>query len=91
MPAKRVSMRRIREILRLKHACGATDRAIARLGAHVTEYVWSLAHVLTLRITAWESGALQRRSKYHAMVRSIRVTWPQSSGPITGGKESIAE
>ena len=30
MPAKRVSMRRIREILRLKHACGATDRAIAR-------------------------------------------------------------
>jgi hypothetical protein len=30
MPAKRVSMRRIRELLRLKHACGATDRAIAR-------------------------------------------------------------
>ncbi len=30
MPAKRVSMRRIREILRLKHACGAPDRAIAR-------------------------------------------------------------
>ena len=30
MPATRVSMRRIREILRLKHACGATDRAIAR-------------------------------------------------------------
>jgi transposase len=30
MPAKRVSMRRIREILRLRHACGATDRAIAR-------------------------------------------------------------
>jgi transposase len=30
MPTKRVSMRRIREILRLKHACGATDRAIAR-------------------------------------------------------------
>ena len=30
MPAKRVSMRRIREILRLKHACGATDRAIAQ-------------------------------------------------------------
>src|SRR3954452_20860563 len=30
MPAQRVSMRRLREILRLKHACGATDRAIAR-------------------------------------------------------------
>ena len=30
MPAKRVSMRRVREILRLKHECRATDRAIAR-------------------------------------------------------------
>src|SRR5262249_797800 len=28
--AKRVSMRRVREILRLKHECGATDREIAR-------------------------------------------------------------
>src|SRR3954471_10471934 len=30
MPAERVSMRRVREILRLKHACGSSDRAIAR-------------------------------------------------------------
>jgi len=30
MPAERVPMRRVREILRLKHECGATDRAIAR-------------------------------------------------------------
>src|SRR3954453_17658716 len=30
MPAERVSMRRIREILRLKNECGATDRAVAR-------------------------------------------------------------
>src|SRR4249919_1337108 len=30
MPAERVSMRRVREILRLKQACGASDRAIAR-------------------------------------------------------------
>ena len=30
MPAERVSMRRVCEILRLKHACGASDRAIAR-------------------------------------------------------------
>jgi transposase len=29
MPAERVSMRRVREILRLKYACGASDRAIA--------------------------------------------------------------
>ena len=30
MPAKRVSMRRVREILRLKHECGVTDQGIAR-------------------------------------------------------------
>src|ERR1044071_9650316 len=30
MPAERVSMRRVREVLRLKHECGASDRAIAR-------------------------------------------------------------
>jgi hypothetical protein len=30
MPAERVSMRRVREILRLKHECRATDREIAR-------------------------------------------------------------
>src|SRR6516165_8076399 len=30
MPAERVSMRRVREILRLKYECGATERAVAR-------------------------------------------------------------
>jgi transposase len=30
MPAERVSMRRVREILRLKYESGATERAIAR-------------------------------------------------------------
>lgn len=30
MPAERVRMRRVREILRLKRECGATDRAIAQ-------------------------------------------------------------
>ena len=30
MPAERASMRCVREILRLKHGCGASDRAIAR-------------------------------------------------------------
>ncbi len=29
MPAERVSMRRVREILRLKFECGSSDRAIA--------------------------------------------------------------
>src|ERR1700680_1501243 len=30
MPAERLSMRKIREVLRLKYACGASDRVIAR-------------------------------------------------------------
>jgi len=32
MPTERVSMRRVREILRLKYEVGATDRAVARAG-----------------------------------------------------------
>jgi len=31
MPAERVSMRRVRKTLRLKHESGTTDREIARL------------------------------------------------------------
>lgn len=31
MPAARLSMRKVREVLRLKHACGASDRLIAQL------------------------------------------------------------
>ena len=30
MPAERLSMRRVREVLRLRHACGASVRTIAR-------------------------------------------------------------
>jgi hypothetical protein len=30
MPAERLSMRKVREVLRLKHACGASERVIAR-------------------------------------------------------------
>ena len=31
MPAERVSMRKVREVLRLRHACGASERMIAQL------------------------------------------------------------
>ena len=30
MPAERLSMRKVREVLRLKYACGASDRVISR-------------------------------------------------------------
>lgn len=32
MPAERLPMRKVREVLRLKHACGASDRVIAQSG-----------------------------------------------------------
>jgi hypothetical protein len=63
MPAERVSMRRGREILRLKYECGATERAIAqsigiarstvaltleRVGA--AKLHWPLPATLTVRV-----------------------------------------
>src|SRR6266404_2376598 len=43
MPAERLPMRKIREVLRLKYACGASDRVISRsLGigrTAIAEYV----------------------------------------------------
>ena len=63
MPAERVSMRRVREILRLKYEAGATERAIARsLGiarstvaltlerAAAAELSWPLPATLTDRV-----------------------------------------
>ena len=48
MPAERVSMRRIREILRLKSACGTSDRAIARsLGIARSTVALTLERVAT--------------------------------------------
>src|ERR1700740_1844039 len=63
MPAERMSMRRVREILRLKYEAGATERAIARsLGiarssvaltlerAAAAELSWPLPATLTDRV-----------------------------------------
>jgi transposase len=52
MPAERVSMRRVREILRLKHACGASDRAIGRsLGIARSTVALTLERVATAGLT----------------------------------------
>ena len=52
MPGERLSMRKVREVLRLKYACGASVRTIARsvgIGrTTVGEYRWS-------------AGALERK------------------------------
>jgi hypothetical protein len=41
MPAERLSMRKVREVLRLKYACGASDRVIARSGSISGGRRWS--------------------------------------------------
>src|SRR5215470_12124270 len=46
----------------LRRFAGKTDRSLARLSAHGAERVWSFVHNLLL----------QRRSKYQAVLRSIR-------------------
>jgi transposase len=53
MPAERVSMRRVRAILRLKHECAASDRAIARsLGVARSTVALSLERVASAGL-AW--------------------------------------
>ena len=48
MPAKRVPMRQVREVLRLKHECGLSNRAIGRAlrlsYTTVADYVHRAAH-----------------------------------------------
>ena len=51
MPAERVSMRRIREILRLKYEAGATERAIARsIGVARSTVALTLERVAAVRL-----------------------------------------
>ena len=51
MPAERVSMRRIREILRLKYEAGATERAIARsLGVARSTVALTLERVAAVQL-----------------------------------------
>ena len=78
MPAERLPMRKVREVLRLKHACGVSERVIARsLGVSrstVAEYLRRAA-VIGL---AWpipgdlDEAALERRL-FHAAGLSCRA------------------
>ena len=67
MPAERLSMRKVREVLRLRYACGASERVIARsLGIGRTaigEYIRRAAVVgLSWPIPAeLDDAALERR------------------------------
>ena len=94
MPAERLPMRKIREVLRLKYACGASDRMIARsvgIGrtaiaeyvrrAAVTGITWPIPEEL-------DDTALERlRDRPQGMPRQSFRTLPsaakavRSSGP----------
>ena len=67
MPAERLSMRKVREVLRLKHACGASVRMIARsVGVGHTTVAEYLRRAAVIGIT-WpvpaelDDAALERR------------------------------
>src|ERR1700749_4647847 len=52
MPGKRLSMRKVREVLRLKYACGASVRTIARsVGIGRTTVAEYLRRAAVIRIT----------------------------------------
>ena len=67
MPAERLSMRKVREVLRLKYACGASVRTIARsVGVGRTTVAEYLRRTAVIGIT-WpvpveiDDAALERR------------------------------
>ena len=61
MPTERVSMRRVREILRLKYEAGASDRAIAR----------SVGVATTRRVRTTRTAATAANSNATASVSAI--------------------
>lgn len=80
MPAKRVSMRRVREILRLKHECHATDRAIARsLGIARSTVGMTLERVAAAGLR-WPLPATLTDRVLEAMLYSGRGSQPGAQG-----------
>ena len=87
MPAERMPMRCVREILRLKHGCGATDRMIARstglARSTVSDYLdraaaaglgWPLPPMLT--DAALEGLLFARAGIAPATRRKAEPDWP---------------
>ena len=79
MPAERLPMRKVREVLRLKHACGASERLIAQsLGIGRTTVGEYLRRAAVIGIT-WpvevDDAELERR----------RSEWPQPGPRYASG------
>ena len=84
MPAQRLPMRQVREVLRLKHACGASERIIAQsLGIGRTTVAEYLRRAAVIGIT-WpvpdelDDTALERK------LFTPRASSPRSSRCRTG-------
>jgi transposase len=76
MPAERVSMRRVREILRLKHEAAATDRVIARsLGIARSTVGLTLERVVTAGLR-WPLPSTLTDRVLEAMLYSNRGSRP---------------
>ena len=70
MPAERLPMRKVREVLRLKHACGASERLIAQsLGIGRTTVGEYLRRAAVIGIT-WPVPAARRCGAGAAAVRA---------------------
>jgi len=76
MPAKRVSMRRVREILRLKHDVGATDRVIARSLGIARSTVGLAVQRITAAGLGWPLPATLSDGVLEAMLYSDRGSRP---------------
>ena len=53
MPMERLSMRKIREVLRLKWACELSNRAVATSCAIAPSTVWDYVHRATQAGLSW--------------------------------------
>ena len=87
MPAERLSMRKVREVLRLRHVCGASERMIARsVGVGRSTVAEYLRRAAVLGIT-WpvpaelDDAALERRlfapAGFHAGADAAMPDWPR--------------
>jgi len=77
MPAERLSMRKVREVLRLKYACGASERVIARsvgIGrTAIGEYIRCAAVIGRLDDTAQRRTVQVPRDNQGETAASIRM------------------
>jgi hypothetical protein len=79
MPAERLPMRKVREVLRLKYACGASERLIAVLATHAKVF-----DVAVIGVPNEEFGEEVKAVVQPAGGRTPGRNWRPSSSPSVG-------